>query len=469
MKIANYKNQLLILTFLFAVALTGCAREILRETPQAEPPPNIIFIMADDLGYGDLGSYGQTQIQTPHLDRFASEGVRFTDFYAGSTVCAPSRSVLMTGLHTGHTYIRGNSKNSFRPEEVTVAEVLKEAGYATGLVGKWGLGQEGSDGVPTRQGFDYFFGYLDQTHAHNYYPSFLIRNEERVSLKNVVPDEGEYGQGVASEKIEYSHNLIADETLRFVEEHSQHPFFLYLALTLPHANNQAGDEGMEVPDLGIYADKDWPEAQKGTAAMISLVDRDVGRLMTLLKEKGIDENTLVFFTSDNGPHAEGGNDPDFFDSNGQLRGIKRDLYEGGIRVPMLVRWPGKAPAGSVSSHVGYFGDFMATAAEVARIPAPPNLDSVSFLPAILGETDRQQEHAYLYWEFYERGSAQAIRMGNWKAVRKPMFGDKIELFNLESDTGEEIDVSEGFPKVVAKARQLMEEAHTPAPLWKIRE
>jgi arylsulfatase A-like enzyme len=462
----SHSSKLLVLTFLIATVLTGCAHEILKESPQADPPPNIIFIMADDLGYGDLGSYGQTQIQTPHLDRFASEGVRFTDFYAGSTVCAPSRSVLMTGLHTGHTYIRGNSKNSFRPEEVTVAEVLKEAGYATGLVGKWGLGQEGSEGVPTRQGFDYFFGYLDQTHAHNYYPSFLVRNEERVALKNVVPDEGEYGQGVASEKIEYSHDLIADEALRFVEEHAHQPFFLYFALTPPHANNQAGDAGMEVPDLGIYADKDWPEAQKGTAAMISLVDRDVGRLMTLLKEQGIDGNTLVFFTSDNGPHAEGGNDPEFFDSNGQLRGIKRDLYEGGIRVPMLVRWPGKAPAGSISNHVGYFGDLMATAAEVARVPVPSNLDSVSFLPAILGEIDRQEEHAYLYWEFYERGSAQAIRMGNWKAVRKPMFGDTIELYNLESDTGEEIDVSEGFPEVVAKARQLMEEAHTSAPLWK---
>jgi arylsulfatase A-like enzyme len=296
-----------------------------------------------------------------------------------------------------------------------------------------------------------------------------VRNEERVALKNVVPDEGEYGQGVASEKIEYSHDLIAEEALRFVEEHAHQPFFLYFALTPPHANNQAGDAGMEVPDLGIYADKDWPEAQKGTAAMISLVDRDVGRLMTLLKEQGIDGNTLVFFTSDNGPHAEGGNDPEFFDSNGQLRGIKRDLYEGGIRVPMLVRWPGKAPAGSISNHVGYFGDLMATAAEVARVPVPSNLDSVSFLPAILGEIDRQEEHAYLYWEFYERGSAQAIRMGNWKAVRKPMFGDTIELYNLESDTGEEIDVSEGFPEVVAKARQLMEEAHTSAPLWKIRD
>lgn len=469
MNMQNSRSKALVLIVLSAI-LTGCAHEILKESPQADAPPNIIFIMADDLGYGDLGSYGQTQIQTPHPDRFASEGVRFTDFYAGSTVCAPSRSVLMTGLHTGHTYIRGNSKNSFRPQEVTVAEILQEAGYATGLVGKWGLGQEGSDGVPTRQGFDYFFGYLDQTHAHNYYPSFLVRNEERVSLKNVVPDEGAYGQGVASEKIEYSHDLIADEALRFVGgQAAQKPFFLYWALTLPHANNQAGDEGMEVPDLGIYADKDWPEAQKGTAAMISLIDRDVGRLMTLLNEKGIDENTLVFFTSDNGPHAEGGNDPDFFDSNGQLRGIKRDLYEGGIRVPMLVRWPGKAPAGTVSGHAGYFGDLMATAAEVAGVPSPANLDSVSFLPAILGENDRQQEHAYLYWEFYERGSAQAIRMGNWKAVRKPMFGDKIELYNLESDTGEEIDVSEGFPKVVARTRQLMEEAHTSAPLWKIRD
>ena len=467
MTVKMYRHRRLALTLLLATVLTGCAGEDPEGLPQA--PPNIIFIMADDLGYGDLGSYGQKQIQTPHLDQFASEGVRFTDFYAGATVCAPSRSVLMTGLHTGHTYIRGNSKDNLRPEDVTVAEILKDVGYATGLVGKWGLGHEGSDGLPTRQGFDYFFGYLDQHHAHNYYPSFLIRNEERINLKNVVPGEGEYGQGVAAEKVEYSHELISEEALRFVEEHAQQRFFLYLALTLPHANNEAGKEGMEVPDLGIYADKDWPEAQKGTAAMISLLDRDVGRLMTLLKEQGIDENTIVFFTSDNGPHAEGGNDPDFFDSNGQLRGIKRDLYEGGIRVPMLVRWPGKAPSGTVSSHVGYFGDLMATAAEIAAVQAPANLDSISFLPAILGETDRQQKHDYLYWEFYERGSAQAVRMGNWKAVRKPMFGDQIELYNLESDSGEEIDVSEGFPEIVSRARKIMEEAHTPSPLWNVRD
>ena len=467
MKVRIYRHKPLALALLLAAVLTGCAGDGPEGLPQA--PPNIIFIMADDLGYGDLGSYGQEQIQTPHLDQFASEGVRFTDFYAGATVCAPSRSVLMTGLHTGHTYIRGNSKDNLRPEDVTVAEVLKDAGYATGLVGKWGLGHEGSDGLPTRQGFDYFFGYLDQHHAHNYYPSFLVRNEERVNLKNVVPEEGDFGQGVAVEKIEYSHGLIAEEALRFVEKHAKQRFFLYLALTLPHANNEAGDEGMEVPDLGIYADKDWPEAQKGTAAMISLLDSDVGRLMTLLKEQGIDENTIVFFTSDNGPHAEGGNDPDFFDSNGQLRGIKRDLYEGGIRVPMLVRWPAKTPAGTVSNHVGYFGDFMATAAEIATAQVPANLDSISFLPAILGETDWQQEHDYLYWEFYERGSAQAVRMGNWKAVRKPMFGGQIELYNLESDSGEEIDVSEGFPEIVSRAREIMEEAHTPSPLWKVRD
>lgn len=268
--------------------------------------PNIIFILADDLGYGDLGCYGQKEIQTPNLDRMAAEGVQFTDFYAGSTVCAPSRCVLMTGLHLGHCYIRGNGKLNLRPSDVTVAEVLKEAGYATGLAGKWGLGHENSTGLPTRQGFDSFFGYLDQHHAHNYYPSFLVRNEERVPLKNVVPKEGIYGQGVATQKVTYSADLIAEEALKFVDAHKDEPFFLYWAATLPHANNEAGKKGMEIPDYGRYADKDWPEPQKGLAAMISRLDSDVGRLLERLKQHGIDENTIVMFSSDNGPHNEGG-------------------------------------------------------------------------------------------------------------------------------------------------------------------
>ncbi|MGH9338338.1 MAG: sulfatase-like hydrolase/transferase [Acidobacteriota bacterium] len=431
-------------------------------------PPNIIYIMADDLGYGDIGVHGQKQIHTPHIDRLAAEGILFTDYYAGSTVCAPSRSVLMTGQHLGHTYIRGNAKTNLRPEDVTVAEVLKRAGYTNGLIGKWGLGHEGSDGVPTRQGFDYFFGYLDQHHAHNYYPSFLVRNEERVPLGNVVPDETRYGGGMASRKVDYSHDLLAREALDFVDRNKDGPFFLYLAFTIPHANNEAKDKGMEVPDYGSYAGEDWPEPQKGLAAMISRMDADIGRVMERLKQHGIDDETIVFFTSDNGPHREGGNDPDFFDSNGRLRGIKRDLYEGGIRVPMIVRWPGHAPAGAVSDHVAYHGDLMATAAEIAAVQPPDDIDSISFVPAILGEEERQKQHEYLYWEFYEQGSAQAVRMGQWKGVRKPMLSGEIELYDIEKDISEKDNVAAQHPDVVAKIREIMREAHTPSSLWAVR-
>jgi len=435
-------------------------------SPAASSRPNIIFILADDLGYGDLGCYGQKQIRTPHLDSMAAQGMRFTDFYAGSTVCAPSRCVLMTGLHTGHAYIRGNSKNNLRPEDITAAKILRQAGYATALIGKWGLGHEGSPGVPTHQGFDYFFGYLDQTHAHNYYPSFLLRDEERVALRNVVPSEGPVGQGVASQRLEYSPDLMTSEALAFIDRNKDHPFFLYLAYTLPHANNEAKSEGMEVPDLGIYKDKDWPAPQKALAAMITRLDRDIGTLFDRLRRHGIDEQTIVFMSSDNGPHREGGNNPDFFDSNGPLRGIKRDLYEGGIRTPMIVRWPGKVAKGKVSRHVGYFADFLPTAAELAGTKAPADQDGISFLPAILGREKQQKKHPYLYWEFYEQGSAQAVRMGSWKGISKP-FGGETELYDLQSDVGEQNNVAGLHPNVVSKIRAAMKEAHVPSPLWKV--
>jgi len=425
--------------------------------------------MADDLGYGDLGCYGQKQIQTPHIDRLAREGVKFTQFYAGSTVCAPSRCVLMTGLHLGHCYIRGNAKMNLRPGDVTVAEVLKKTGYTNGLIGKWGLGHEGSTGVPTRQGFDYFFGYLDQHHAHNYYPSYLVRNETRVKLRNVVPGEGKFGQGVATKKIDYSPDLLLKESLEFIDRNKDRPFFLYLAATIPHANDEARGKGMEIPDYGIYRDKDWPQPQKGLAAMITRLDGDVGKILARLKRYGIDRNTIVFFTSDNGPHAEGGNNPNFFDSNGPLRGIKRDLYEGGIRVPMIVRWPGKTPAGTVSTTIGYFGDLMATAADIAGVNTPKGLDSISMLPSILGKPNQQKQHKYLYWEFYERGSAQAVRMGDWKGVVQPLGGTKLEVYNLKTDLGEQHDIAAAHPQIAAQLRAIIKEAHVPSPDWKVRK
>ncbi|MFQ6132502.1 MAG: arylsulfatase [Armatimonadota bacterium] len=434
--------------------------------------PNIIFILADDLGYGDLGCFGQERVKTPRLNRMAAEGVRFTDFYAGSTVCAPSRCVLMTGLHTGHCRIRGNARHPLLPQDQTVAELLKQAGYATALIGKWGLGEADSTGIPNRQGFDYFFGYLNQRHAHNYYPAFLWRNQEKVKLDNVVVRPGgredDLG-GAATDRRDYSHDRFTEEALKFIDDNRDGPIFLYLAYTIPHANNESrilNRHGMEVPDYGDYQDEDWPEAQKGTAAMISRMDRDIGRLLDRLGQLGLDDNTIVFFSSDNGPHREGGNDPDFFDSNGPLRGLKRDLYEGGIRVPTIVRWPGQAPVGAVSDHVGSFADFLPTAAELAGVDAPEGLDGISFLPAILGKAEDQKQHDCLYWEFYERGSARAVRMGRWKAVRKPFAGE-IELYDLANDIGEQNNVADQHPEVLAQIRVAMDQAHTPSPLWKV--
>lgn len=433
--------------------------------------PNILLIMADDLGYGDLGSYGQKRIRTPNLDRLAAEGVRFTQFYAGAPVCAPSRAVLMTGQNVGRVIIRGNLRVDLRPQDVTVAQVLKQAGYATGLVGKWGLGKEGSTGEPRKKGFDAFFGYLDQTHAHNYYPQFLLRNEEHVELRNVVPNAGPFGQGVATERINYSADLIADEAVAFLERQTEkQPFFLFFAPTLPHANNEAGKLGMEVPDYGDYAREDWPDPQKGLAAMITRLDRDIGRLLATLDARGLARDTIVLFTSDNGPHREGGNDPTFFDSNGPLRGIKRDLYDGGIRVPLIVRWPGRAPAGTTSDHVAYVGDFLATAAEAARTIPRANQDGISFLPAILGKTGRaQRSHEFLYWEFYEGRGSQAVRLGNWKAVRTPMSTGPIELYDLATDIGEDHDLAAERPDIVERVRGIMTKAHVPSPLWQVQQ
>jgi arylsulfatase A-like enzyme len=433
----------------------------------AQTRPNIIFIQADDLGYGDLSCYGQRKFKTPNIDRLAAGGLRFTQYYAGSTVCAPSRSALMTGQHTGHTRIRGNARYPLLPEDVTVAEVLKAtpgAGYKTALIGKWGLGEAGTTGVPNRQGFDYFFGYLNQRHAHNYYPTFLWRNEERVKLRNVVPDEDEEGSGNSTNRVDYTHDLMADEALKFLERNSGGPFFLYLAFTIPHANNEAKNKGMEVPDLGEFASEDWPDQEKAKAAMITRMDRDVGRLMASLKKLGIDDNTLVFFTSDNGPHREGGADPDFFDSNGPLRGIKRDLYEGGIRVPMIARWPKRIKAGAKSDQVWAHWDLLPTVAEIAGVKPPANIDGISMLNAILGR--RQRNHEFLYWEFHERGFSQAARMGDWKAVRKSQ-GSPLELYDLKNDLGEQNDVAVKHPEVVKKIEDYLKTARTESELWPI--
>ncbi|MGH9844561.1 MAG: arylsulfatase [Blastocatellia bacterium] len=446
-----------------------------QRASEQQSKPNVVFILADDLGYGDVGCYGQQIVKTPNIDRLAAEGMRFTQFYAGSTVCAPSRCVLMTGRHTGHAWVRGNAgranplAQTLRDEDKTVAEVFKDAGYATAMFGKWGLGEIGSAGHPNRQGFDEFFGYLNQTHAHNYFPSFLIHNSERFPLANVpLKEDPEVGAGYAKEKKQYSHDVIVERALAWLERNHGKPFFLYLPFTLPHANNEANRElgdGQETPDYGDYARRDWKNPDKGQAAMIARLDHDVGRVMAALKARGIDRNTIVLFSSDNGPHREGGNDPDYFKASGPLRGIKRSLTDGGIRVPFIVRWPGKIKAGAVSNHAGYFGDLFALVCELTGQPPPPGLDSISFAPALFGK--RQKRHDYLYWEFYEQGSRQAVRMGDWKAIREPMFTGTVRLYDLRRDIGESNDVAAANPELVKRAAALMDQAHVADPKWKV--
>ena len=436
--------------------------------------PNIIFILADDLGYGDLGCYGQKTIKTPNIDKLAAEGMKFTDHYAGSTVCAPSRCCLMTGLHTGHAIVRANGNVPLRPSDVTVAELLKRRGYTTGIIGKWGLGEPGTTGIPNKQGFDYWFGYLNQRHAHNYYPEYLWRNEEKYELKNevnhIIGGRDRTPGGVATKRVEYSHDLFAAEALNFVERNKDKPFFLYLPFTIPHANNEAGKKGMEVPSFGQYADKDWPEPQKGHAAMITRMDGDIGKLMALLKRLDIDKNTIVMFSSDNGPHKEGGADPAFFKASGTLKGYKRALYEGGIRVPMIARWPGKIKAGSKTDHISAFWDFLPTCCELAGSDIPNGIDGISMVPTLLGWQRRQMKHEALYWEFHEQGKKQAVRMGDWKGVRLNVAkrpDGPIELYNLKDDIGEKNDVANRHPETVAKIEKLMKSARTPSEHWKM--
>jgi arylsulfatase A-like enzyme len=427
------------------------------------PRPNIVFIVADDLGYGDLGCYGQRQIKTPQLDRLAGQGVRFTSCSAGSTVCAPSRCALMTGLHTGHARIRSNGQVPLELEDVTIAEVLKSAGYATGIIGKWGLGEPDTTGIPTRQGFDEWFGYLNQHHAHNYYPDYLWKNEQKITFPNVVKDN------VATTRAVYSADLFTREALDFLDRHRRERFFLYLPFTLPHANNEAGKQGMEVPSDAPYSGEPWPQAQKNHAAMITYLDAQVGRILARLAELNLGHNTIVFFTSDNGPHREGGADPEFFKSSGLLSGFKRSLHEGGIRVPMIVRYPGHIAAGTVSSQVWALWDILPTLAELAGAQAPEGLDGISMVPALLGEKVAgrgQANHEYLYWEFPERGFSQAVRFGDWKAIR-PKPGAPLELYDLARDEAEQHDVASQHAAVVQQAESILVRARTDSKHWPV--
>ncbi|MCU0960759.1 MAG: arylsulfatase [Pirellulaceae bacterium] len=464
-------KRVLVLCRVLAMLASGCA------VAAAHDRPNLIWILADDLGYGELGCYGQCVIRTPQLDRMAREGLRFTQFYAGATVCAPSRSVLMTGQHHGHTRVRGNAgranptAQALRPEDITIARVLRDAGYATALIGKWGLGDVGpaEAGLPRRHGFDYFFGYLNQHRAHNHFPESLWRNEETITLPNRVVPVGDFGGGYSEDGLLYADDLFADEALKFVARHQDRPFFLYWSPVIPHANNErnrALGDGAHVPDYGPYAREDWPPQDKGHAAMITRLDSYVGRLLDQLQLLGLAHKTLVVFSSDNGPHHESSHNLARFQPAGPLTGIKRSLTEGGIRVPAICWWPGRVAAGTVSDHVAYFGDWFATAAELAGAEVPGDLDSISFVPTLLGCPAEQPRHEFLYWEFHEGGFRQAVLyQGRWKGHRAGGPDAPIALYDLGQDLAEQIDVAAAHPEIVAAIAQYLANARTPSPDW----
>jgi len=455
---------------LFLASLLAATRGEESHAQQRAAAPNVVVIQADDLGYGDLSAYGQTRFQTPALDRLAREGIRFTQYYAGSTVCAPSRTALMTGLHTGHTWIRGNGEIALRPEDVTIAEVLKGAGYRTAVIGKWGLGIPGTTGEPNKQGFDYSFGFLDHRHAHRQYTDHLWRNGQRVAV-DVDRD--------------YVNDLFTRETLGFIDRDDRRPFFVYLNYTVPHAELRVPESSLaefrgkfpERPFVNAAADarktgalpdgaslgyRSQPEPHAAFAAMITRMDRDIGRIVDHLHARGLDRNTLIMFISDNGPHQEGGGDPVFFKSNGGLRGIKRDLYEGGIRVPMIARWVGTIPAGRVSDYPWAHWDILPTLAELAGARVPSGLDGRSMTRTLRGQP--QPAHDTFYWEFHERGFQQAVRMGKWKAVRLAA-GKPLELYDLATDAREERNVAGDNAAEVAQVEAYLRTARTPSERW----
>ncbi|MBZ0258353.1 arylsulfatase [bacterium] len=430
-----------------------------------QKPPNIIFIMADDLGYGHLGCYGQEKIQTPCIDQLAAEGMRFTQCYAGAPVCAPSRSTLMTGLHGGHTPVRGNTGGiPLAPEDATVAEMLKEQGYTTALFGKWGLGEHGTDGVPSKQGFDEYFGWLHQIHAHFYYPEYLWHNDEKYVLEG---NDGYSGQ--------YAHDVIMEKSFEFLRKQQKNdkPFFLYLPLAIPHYELAVPEDSLkkyrgkfpETPYTGRrekvgypddYMAQPYPKA--ALAAMITRMDTNIGRLSALLDELGLDENTIIFFTSDNGP-SYGPGEPEFFNASGGLRGVKASVFEGGIRVPMIARWKGKIQANSVSGHACYFPDLTPTFAELSGAELVRKTDGISITPTLFGDSNKQAKHDVMYWELDD---GRAVRMGDWKAVQ--LFDEDHNetdffLFNLKDDPKETSDVSAKFPDIAKKARTTIEREH----------
>ncbi|MDP4291476.1 MAG: arylsulfatase [Bacteroidota bacterium] len=472
------KKELLLSGLMLAGGISGQTQSLAKKSKLPERP-NIIYILADDLGYGDLSCYGQKKFSTPNIDKLAAEGIRFTSHYAGCAVSAPSRSCLLTGLHTGHTPIRGNK--SVKPEgqwplpaqTVTFPKLLQQAGYKTGAFGKWGLGYVGTEGDPNKQGFDEFFGFNCQTLAHNYYPDHLWHNQEKIILK----ENADHKRGV------YAPLLIHNKAIEFIDQNKNNRFFMFYCTTIPHAELTAPDDYMArfrnkfLPEksfkgvdsgptyrLGPYGSQ--PEVHAAFAAMVNVLDDKVGEIVAELKKLGLDKNTLIIFSSDNGPHVEGGADPDYFDSNGPFRGYKRDLYEGGIREPMIAVWPGKIKPGRMTDHISAFWDVMPTVADIAGVKSPAGIDGISFLPTLLG--GKQPQHEYLYWEFYENGGRIAMRMGNWKAVQYSITAvpkPATELYDLSKDPGEKNNIAASHPDIVKKMEGLMKSSHTPSDVF----
>ena len=463
---------------------------------QTGPRPNVIFILADDLGYSELGCYGQEKIRTPHIDRIAAEGMKFTQHYSGSPVCAPSRCVLLTGKHTGHAYIRNNDEMGYRGEvwrnpnlegnrpllenTYTMGRMFQDAGYTTGAIGKWGLGGPDNSGEPNKQGFDHWYGYLCQRVAHNYYPIHLWRNREKHVLaqnkyfyphQKLPKDKDPYDResyAPYSGK-QYSMDLMAEEALWFIRENRDRPFFLYLPFPVPHVSIQVPEDSLEEYE-GVFQDMPYKgergylphiAPRAGYAAMITRMDREIGKIMALLKELGLDDNTLIFFSSDNGPTFNGGTDSEFFNSAGPLRGLKTMLYEGGIRVPLVARWPGKIQPGSESGHISAFWDFLPTFSELLGLETPGDIDGISILPTLQGQPGKQRKHEFLYWEY---GGRQAVRKGEWKAFRKNVDSD-IELYNLQEDIAEKNNLADQKPGVVNSIKEIMGDARSESELF----
>ena len=463
------------------IAVTGCkSPDTKTNIPEK---PNIIYILADDLGWGDISYLGQEKFETPNIDQLIEQGLFFTNHYSGSTVCAPSRSSLLTGQHTGNTPVRGNKE--YQPEgqeplpagTLTFAHILRDAGYTTGAYGKWGLGFVGTTGDPNKQGFDEFFGYNCQRYAHRYYPTHIWHNENKVILE---------GNDWTNQEV-YAQDVIQDEALRFIERNKDNPFFLFVPSLIPHAELIVPDDSIfqyykgkfpEVPfvnprkgadygpdlDVILYASQEYPRAT--FAAMIARLDLHVGQIVYKVKELGLEERTIIMFTSDNGTHREGGADPEFFNSRGGFRGYKRDLYEGGIRVPFVVSWPGVIEPGTKSDHISAFWDLLPTFSELAGAPVPEDIDGISFVPALLGRDD-QPEHDYLYWEFHELGGRQAVRMGKWKGVKYNVLrSDRpMELYDLELDPAETNDLANMHPEIIDRMEEILVEARTESDIF----